>query len=421
MKLALVGGTLIDGTGQAPLPGATVIIEDGMILGVTAGRDLGSEVHEVDVAGKTVMPGLIDCHVHFAPWFQFLITEQKTTIMYQAARAVDCLRSLLECGVTSARDLGGLEAGFRDAVDHGLILGPRLKVCLTVLQATNAFEIVPGVGGLITVQELYTRLPGVPANFCDGPDQCRAKVRECLRYGADFIKIMNDGFPQKRLRVDRSPFTHEEMNALVDEAHRAGVPISAHAYRPNQVMDVLRAGVDSIEEGYFLDQECVDEMARRGVWYVPCMMNPIRQAAESDDLDCSGYSKQCVDAGRKSFQMALEAGVPIACGTDGAFSSVDVSLELQAMADAGMPVADAIAAATSKAADFLRVEDEVGRIKPGLKADLLVVDGNPLEDISVLQDIERIQLVMQGGNGISGQLVQLLPKSPSRYPRMFVS
>ena len=421
MKFALVGGNVFDGTGSPLQPGTSVLVEGSKIVGVTSDREFGADVAIIDVTGKTVMPGLIDCHQHFGPWFQMLITEQKRSLMYHACRSIDSLRSILESGTTSARDLGGLEAGFRDAINDGLIAGPRLKVALSVLQATNAFEILPGLGGLISPQEMYTRLPAVPANFCDGVDQCRAKVRECLRWGADFIKILNDSFPSKRQLVDRSPWTDAELQAMCDEAHRAGVMVSAHAYRHDAVMAVLSAGVDSIEEGCFLDEECIQEMAKRGVWFVPCLACAIWHADTNPDPAGAKYGAELRDGGHRALRLALEAGVPIACGSDAPMWSGAVARELEAMVNAGMPIADAIAAATGRAADFIRTADEVGRIKAGLEADLLVVNGDPLADISVLQDIERLELVMQGGKGISGSLVPSLPKGPSRLPRMLIS
>jgi imidazolonepropionase-like amidohydrolase len=421
MRFALVGGNVFEGSGGPLLPGTNVLVEDSKIVGVTTDRDFGADTPVIDVTGKTVMPGLIDCHQHFAPWFQMLITEQNRSLMYHACRAIDLLQSILQSGTTSARDLGGLEAGFRDAINDGLIAGPRLKVALSVLQATNAFEILPGLGGLISPQEIYTRLPAVPSNFCDGVDGCRAKVRECLRWGADFIKILNDSFPSKRLLADRSPWTQAEVDAMCDEAHRAGVMVSAHAYRHDAVMTVLRAGADSIEEGCFLDEECITEMAKRQVWYVPCVAGTVWHADSNPDPVAAKYGAELRDGNLRALRLAMEAGVPIACGTDAPMWSDAVPRELEIMVNmAGMPVADALASATGRAADFIRTAGEVGRIKSGLEADLLVVNGDPLADVAMLRDINRLELVMQGGKPISGSLVPSLPKGPNRLPRILL-
>lgn len=417
MVVALIGGKVIDGTGGPGMSNGTVVIEGSKIMEVSQQREFGSDVHLVDVTGKTVMPGLIDCHQHFGVWFQFLITEQTSSLMYLASRTVDFLRGALESGCTTARDMGGLEAGFRDAVADGLIPGPRLRVAVSIILPTGAFDMLPGLGGLISPQELHTRLPGVPSNWCDGPDQARAKVREVLRSGADVIKILNDAWPTPRLRRDRSPFTDAELEALVDEAHRAGVPVAAHAYHPNQVMAVLHAGVDSIEEGCFLDEECVTEMAQRGVWYVPCLSNPRWQASHSPDAENRQYSELLVEGNRRAFILAMEAGVPIAMGTDSPFMAGHTALELGWMVEAGMAPADAIAASTGRAAEFLGMQDELGTLKPGLEADLLVVDGDPLEDVQVLAEMERLVLVMQAGVGISGDMLGELPRRPSQLPR----
>jgi len=417
MRIALVGGQVIDGTGGPAIRDGTVVIEGSRIVEVSDQRESGTDIHVVDVTGRTVMPGLIDCHQHFAPWFQFLITEQTSSLMYLASRTVDFLRGTLESGVTTARDMGGLEAGFRDAVANGLLPGPRLKVALTIIMPTNSFEMLPGIGGIISPQELHTRLPGLPSNWCDGPDKARAKVREVLRHGADVIKIMNDGWPTARLRVDRSPFTQEELDALVDEAHRAGVPVSAHAYRPNQVMGVLRAGVDSIEEGCFLDEACVEDMAKRGVWYVPCLSNPRWQASHSPDARNREYSELLMEGNRRAFILAMEAGVPIAMGTDSPFVAGHTALESGWMVEAGMTPTEAIATCTGRAARFLGMQDQVGTLTPGREADLLVIDGDPLEDVGVLADMTRLKLVMQAGVGISGEMLGQLPRRPSQLPR----
>jgi imidazolonepropionase-like amidohydrolase len=179
-------------------------------------------------------------------------------------------------------------------------------------------------------------------------------------------------------------------------------------------MTVLRAGVDSIEEGCFLDEECIQEMAKRGVWYVPCVSCTVWHAESNPDPEGAKYGAVMRDGNLRALRLALEAGVPVACGSDGPFWVDAVARELQIMVErADMPVADALASATGRAADFIRTADEVGRIKPGLEADILVVNGDPLADITVLQDQEKLDLVMQAGKGISGSLVPMLPKAPN--------
>lgn len=417
-RTALVGGQVIDGSGGPALLGGTVVIDGSKILEVGQGREFGSETHVVDVIGMTVMPGLIDCHQHFGPWFQFLISQQEDTLMFLACKTVDFLRGSLESGCTTARDMGGLEAGFVKAVAKGLIPGPRLKTALVIIQPTNGItDNIPGIGSAVTPQGLYAGAPGIPSPWCNGPYQCRAKVRETLRYGADFIKIANEGFPDARYHADRPLFTQEELGAIIDEAHRAGVPVSAHAYTQKAVMMVLRAGVDSIEEGCFLDQVCVDEMAKLGTWYVPCLSNPRHLAELASDDRMRDWNKLVVEGNRRAFRLAMEAGVPIAMGTDSAYAVGETALELKWMVEAGMSTAEAIATSTGRAAQFLGVQDDVGILRAGREADLLVIDGDPLRQIDLLADIGRLALVMQAGVGISGRMAHDLPQSVRRLPR----
>jgi imidazolonepropionase-like amidohydrolase len=415
MIIALTNGVLIDGSGAPPRPGTTVVIDDGALVEVGAGADVGADVLEVDLEGKTIMPGLIDSHTHFGSWFQWLASQQHRPLMYLASQTVHMLESALLTGCTTARDMGGLEVGFRDAVSDGLILGPRLQTALVIIQPTNGLtDSFADFASAITAQGFYAQTPGIPKPWCDGPDACRAKVREVLRNGADVIKLANDGVPQPNRRDDRPLFTQEELDALVDEAHRAGVPVGVHAHYPETVMMCLRAGVDSIEEACFLDEACVEAMVEAGTWYVPCMSNPRWWLArEKDPAEREAIQKE-VDGSSRSFQMAREAGVRIALGVDMPFQPHGIVGELEWMIAGGMAPLAALAAATSGAAQHLGLADKVGTLAPGLRADLIVVDGDPVADMGVLRDQDRLALVMKDGVAVSGSLADRLPPRPSR-------
>jgi imidazolonepropionase-like amidohydrolase len=425
MHTALVGGHVIDGNGGAPLRGGTVVIEGRRIVEVSQAQDLGSEVQVVDVGGRTVMPGIIDCHRHFGEWFQWLITEQNKPLMYLASKTVNALKLCLEAGCTTARDMGGLEAGFRDAVEDGLIPGPRLQTALVIIQPTNGLmDYLPGLGGSISPQGLFATVPGIPTPWCDGPDEARKKVREVLRYGADVVKIANDGADMckiadgrgrpPRLRPDRTLFTQEELEAIVDEAHRAGVTVACHAYSPRALLAAVRAGVDSIEDHGELDQECCDEMAKRGVWLVTCFLNNHWHATRNPDPAMRAWACQWNESGRAEadLRMAMRAGVPIAMGTDMGYDGVaDTAQELGFMVEAGMTPMQAIEASTGRAAECLRLQSLVGALEAGKEADLLVVDGDPLQAVDVLAQRERLALVMKAGEGVWGPMVaQLQPR-----------
>jgi imidazolonepropionase-like amidohydrolase len=401
MRTALIGGALIDGTGGLPRRDTTVVIEGSKIVEVSQQRAFGHDVRVVDLAGGTVMPGLIDCHIHFAHWGMNLIGSQGQSLMLLAAESVAALRTTLEAGCTTARDLGGLDAGFREAVARGLIPGPRLQCSLVIVSPTN------GIVDATTAQGLASPVvPGMPTPECNGPYGARAKVREVLRQGADAIKIATSGgVSSAKLGPRRPIFTREEVEAIVDEAHMAGVPVCCHALGGPGLLMAVRAGVDTIEHGGWLDDEGAAEMARRGTWYVPTFsvyrwhgtLGPAfkqerAQAMREDHL--------------QSFARAMRAGVRVAMGTDaGGYGYGDNALELQLLVEAGMTPAQAIEASTRRAAECLGLQREVGTLEAGKEADLLVLDTNPLGDISVLREAKHRALVMKAGVPVAGTLL----------------
>jgi imidazolonepropionase-like amidohydrolase len=400
MVTALVGGTLIDGNGGPARPDSTVVIDGGTIAEVSRQRDFGSDARVVDLGGKTVMPGLIDCHIHFAHWGANLIAHQDKSLMLLAAESVAALRTTLEAGCTTARDLGGLEAGFREAVNQGLIAGPRLQCSLVVIGPTN------GILDPTTAQGLASPLlPGLPRPECNGPYEARARVREVLRAGGDVVKIATTGgVSSAKVDPRRQLFTREEVEAIVDEAHMAGVPVTCHALGGPGLLMAVRAGVDTIEHGGWLDEEVVAEMARRGTWYVPTFAvyrwhgtigPPFKQvrarAMREDHL--------------RSFARARQAGVRIAMGTDiGGYGYGDNALELELLVEAGLTPAEAIEVSTRRSAECMRLDRELGTIEAGKRADLLVVDGDPLADITILRRRESLALVLKDGIGYGGAL-----------------
>jgi imidazolonepropionase-like amidohydrolase len=401
MKLALAGGVLIDGTGGPPRRDATLVVEGGKITAVTRERVTGPDVRVVELGGRTVMPGLIDTHVHFAPWGMNLIGAQDRSLMLLAAETVHALRTTLEAGCTTARDLGGLDAGFREAVARGLIAGPRLTVSLVIVSPTN------GIADATTAQGLASPvIPGMPTPECNGPYGARAKVREVLRAGADVVKIATTGgVSSPKIEPRRPIFTREEVEAIVDEAHMAGVPVACHALGGPGVLMAVTAGVDTIEHGGWLDAACVKEMAARGTWYVPTF-----SVYRWHGTRGSAFKQERARAMRehhlRSFALAVEAGVRIAVGTDaGAYGYGDTGLELELMVEAGLSPLQAIEAGTRRSAECLGLAATVGTLEAGKAADLLVLDGDPLQDIGVLRRPEQRALVMQTGLPVAGTML----------------
>jgi len=416
--IALVGGKVIDGNGGEPLEAGTVIIDGTKIVEVSEKRKFGSEVQVLDITGKTVMPGLIDTHVHYSAWFQWLITSQAKPLSYLTSKAVWSMRIYLQTGVTTARDMGGLEVGFAEAQADGLILGPRTHTALVIIQATNGLtDNMPGVGGTITPQGLTAFLPGLPSPWADGEDGVRAKVREVLRYGADIIKCANSPVPwtNPKLRPDRSLFTRAELEAIVDEAHRAGVQVCCHVTgydSTESTLDAIRAGVDLIDHGSLLDDECVSEMARRGTYYCPMFAIMDFHRKRNPDLSVRPMAETGYQLTRASFRKAVEAGVRICMGTDQGAETGWQGLELQCMVENGLTPMEALVVSTKHAAQAMRMDKLVGTLEAGKEADLLVLDGDPLQDVGVLSDVKNLLLVMQAGKGVSGLLSQQLPYEP---------
>lgn len=424
MVTALVGGQVIDGRGGLPLSNATVVIDGSKIVEIGQQRDFGSNVLVIDVSGKTVMPGLIDCHQHFATWATILASQQARPLMYKACETVSFLKLYLQAGCTTARDCGGLEVGWCDAQADGLIEGPRLQTCVTQIQATNGMmDWMPGIGGAITPQGITLTLPGIPSTWANGVDAVRGKAREVLRYGAHFVKVFNTAVPwtSPKLRGDRPLYTRAEIEAIVDEAHRAGVPVSIHCLGAEAMLDAILAGADSIDHGYPMTEEIAEEMAKRGTWWIPTLMIINFHATVNPDPRAQRMAKQIWEQEiPKAFELARKKGVRIATGTDAAYGADPLGKELKLMVDAGLSPAQAIEVSTKGAAEAMRMGDLVGTLEPGKEADLLVVDEDPLADIEVLTKVEKLSLVMQAGKPCSGPMATQFQLEFPTYPRYFI-
>ena len=397
MRTALIGATLIDGTGGLPRRDATVVLEDDTIVEVSQAREFGSEVRVVDLSGLTVLPGLIDCHIHLAHWGQRLYETPERSLMELACETVEAMRVTLAAGCTTARDLGGLESGFREAQRRGLIAGPRLQASLVIVSPTNGIVDATTAHGLSS-----PTLPSMPRRYCNGPYEARAVVREVLHRGADVIKIASTGgVSSPKVDPRRQIFTREEVEAIVDEAHLAGVQVTCHAVGGPGLLMAVQAGVDCIEHGAWLDDEVVAEMARRGTWYVPTFAVYRWHGTRGPEFK-QVRARALWEPHRQSFQRALAAGVRIAMGTDiGGYGFGDTGLELELLVENGMTPAQAIETATRRSAECLRLAETLGTLEPGKQADLLVVDGDPLEDITILREPERRTLVVQAGRPVS--------------------
>ena len=402
MKM-LRAGTLIDGTGALPVRDATVLIDQGRIEAVTTGGPSGSwpaDVEVIDASRLTVVPGLIDCHDHLAFHGYELVRrwgldEPQSTRHLRTARVAS---QMLASGYTAVRDAGGLDAGVRLAIQEGLIPGPRLVLSLAIISPTG------GIGDRISPSghvSSFLHDPSLPPSVANGVEAVRATVRAMVRAGADVVKCATTGGASSRAGhgPKDSAFTLEEMKALVDEAHALGRRVMCHAVGGPGLRVAIEAGVDSIEHGCYLDEdpELIPMMAERGTFFVPTL-TVYEYHRGSPAPHVRERSRALRSHHMESVSRALAAGVKVVAGTDaGGHGHPNNALELEHLVAAGMTPMQALQAATSRAAECLGLEQEIGTIEKGKWADLVLVDGDPLQDIRVLQDVRRIKQVIKGG------------------------
>jgi imidazolonepropionase-like amidohydrolase len=391
-------GLLIDGLGGDPITGAIVLVDGKRIVRVGPAGSLeipvGADI--TDATGKTVMPGLIDTHVHImattASMEEELFTPKAVTY-YQAA---DNLKRTLRSGCTTVRDAGGADAGIRQAIEMGLIDGSRLVVSGSIGQTGGIMEFRFPSGAIIKDEHSW--------RVCDGVDEVRKTVRKVLSQQVDFIKIFTTGGV---VSPQGSPFVPEwspsELAVIVEEAQRAGVGVMAHAEGCQGVKNALRAGVTSVEHGNVLDQEAIELFLQTGSFLVPTLHISKILADRRDTAGLSESSKRredrLVEESRGCFRQACQAGVKVALGTDAFIADMHgsnaVELELM-MKEGGLSAMEAIIAGTRNAAECCLLGDQLGTLEAGKLADILLVDGNPFDDITILQDTARITVYKEG-------------------------
>lgn len=395
-------GALIDGTGADPKRNLTIVVEDSAIKSIGSDAPHGTPV--TDLSAFTVMPGLIDCHVHLMANAESVQDRILIPLSLNVARALVNARTSIEQGFTTLRDAGGTPCGVKMAIERGMFPGPRLRIAVGALSQTggHADGLMPSG---VRVSFFPPESPEHPSGVVDGIEGVRKATREMLRAGADHIKIMTSGgVLSPSDEPTATGFTPDEIAAVVYEAHAAGKTVMSHAQATNGIKNAVLAGIESIEHGIYLTEEICVEMKKRGTFLVATLIAPLwlLRRAEKDPASVPPYAKrkaeEVVDAHKKSFRMAVEMGVPIAMGTDTGVGPHGTNAEeLALMVENGMTPMQAIVATTKTAAECARLGKLVGTLEAGKRADLIAVDGDPLRDIAVLQDADRIRYVMKDG------------------------
>ena len=393
-------GSVFDGTGLPPAP-ADVVVESGRIVEVGPGLD-GDRA--VDCTGLTVLPGLFDCHVHVTISSIGLLdiaTRPFSLQFYEAARN---LERTLAVGITSIRDAAGADLGIQTAVANGLIPGPRMRIAISMISQTGGHGD-PWLPSGCAVPLLLPH-PGRPAGIADGPDEIRRKVRELVRAGADVIKVATSGgVLSPRDDPRHGQLRDAELAVLVEEATAAGIYVMAHAQGADGIKAAVRAGIRSVEHGVYLDDEAIGMMLDAGSWLVPTLVAPrgVERAVAAGlpiPDNVLAKARMVMDQHTDSIRRAVAAGVRIAMGTDSGVNPHGENLaELPLMAGCGMAPEQVLHACTLSAARLLGLADQLGSLEPGKRADLVLVEGDPLE-LGTLD--KRIRAVFMDGRPVAG-------------------
>jgi imidazolonepropionase-like amidohydrolase len=354
----------------------------------------------IDVKGRTVMPGLCDAHVHVTAWTADLSELMRSSPFYTAARAAGILGDMLKRGFTTVRDAGGADFGLAQAVEEGRVAGPRILFCGQSLSQTGGHadtrrrgeSLVSGVGAAVNIGRL-----------CDGVADVRRACREEIRKGASQIKLMlSGGIVSPTDRISNAQFSEEEIRAAVEEAEMAGLYCMGHVYTARAANRALRCGVQSLEHCNLIDESSVELFLAHQATMVPTLAtyDVLGQEGPRAGLSEAQIEKlrEVKDQGLRALEMAVKGGVKLAYGTDLLGPMHRHQLREFKLRAAVQPPRDVIRGATCDAAELFRENGKTGIVAEGARADLLVVDGNPLRDLACLQDPERyLKAIIKGG------------------------
>lgn len=404
-------GTLIDGNGGTPILNAAVLVEGNIIKAVGSANAVrqaaNGPIAEINANGGFILPGFIDTHVHVMLEGVNIARDMQAPFSLKFYRAIAHLRRTLDAGITSVRDAGGADLGVKQAVESGLIAGPRMQISISALSITGGHA--DGWMRSGNAFNLFSPYPGFPDPIVDGVDAVRLRVREVLRAGADVIKICaTGGVLSPTDHPEFIQFSPEELDVIVREArYRRGIKVMAHAQGCEGIKQAVRAGIHSIEHGIYLDDEAIDLMIERGTFLVPTLLAPLSvlEQGEKGGMPDYGIRKaaETIEIHSDSISRAYKAGVKIAMGTDAGVMPHGTNLrELGLMCSVGMSPMQAIVATTKTAAECLGWQDRVGTLEVGKLADVVVVRIDPIKDIRSLENTANIALVMKDGVVVKG-------------------
>ena len=394
-RTLIQGARVVDGTGSAPFL-ADIAIVDGRFAEIGVGLD-GDEAF--DAAGLTVLPGLFDCHSHVMVDKVDYLSMMQMPFSYSNFIAVRNLEQTLRLGITTIRDAGGADLGVKEAVNNGLIRGPRMQISISILSQTGGHGDGTFPSGVCV--PLLPCHAGRPPSVVDGVENMRLRVRELKRAGADVIKVCASGGVLSPRDDPRHPqFTPDELAAAVDEANATHTFVMAHAQSTQGIKNAIRAGIRSIEHGIFLDDEAIQMMLDAGTYLVPTLSAPravIKVAEQGGGLPEAIVDKAraVVDVHIESMKRAIAAGVKVAMGTDSGVGPHGENLgELVHMVECGMTPLESISASSLVAAHLLGLEGELGSIELGKRADLVLIEGG-IDSLEGLK--ERVRGVWKDG------------------------
>ncbi|WP_181274792.1 metal-dependent hydrolase family protein [Brevibacterium oceani] len=394
--LLLRGATLIDGTGKAPITDAEVEVRDGRVTYAGPARETApADATLVALEGRTILPGFIDAHVHLGMSIEDQPADAARFESERTFRSALNARKTLMAGVTTARDLGGIDRGYRDAIAAGLIQGPRTHLALAPLSPTGGHTDFTMPNG----RAVPMHMPVNP--IIDTDDDVRRTIRLLIRGAADVIKVCTTGGVSSPSDTpDDIGVPEEHVRLIVAEtAKRAGQPVAAHAQGAEGIKAAIRGGVRSVEHGYGIDDEGIELMLEHGTFLVPTLSSALRVP---DPAAVPGYlyekKVKWSAIARERVAAALAAGVKVALGTDSGVCPHGENLREPVHAvELGLSPMQAIVAGTKNAAELLRLDSDLGTLEEGKLADLIIIDFDPLEDITPQATPDNVKAVVQGG------------------------